>query len=214
MKKIFASIAMMIVICNAALAQKKASFGFTAGASLANFHAKVDGESDDGNSRVGFTAGVFADVPMANNFAFQPAMNFVQKGTTDEQTSGGVTEKAKLNVNCIEIPLNFVYTSNSSNGKFFIGAGPSITFHISGKASYDDGTNSISASLHFGNGEDDALRGMDFGANILAGVVFKKGFLIAVNFNQGFSNLLPGGNSDGKLTSHYFGLRLGYLLKN
>lgn len=211
MKKIFLP-AIIIVLCNSAMAQKT-GFGFTAGTSIANYHSKVDGESDDGNSKIGLTAGIFADVSLSDNFSFQPAVNFVQKGTKDEETSGGITEKIKLNTNCIEVPLNFIYTTKGSTGKFFIGGGPSIAFSVSGKWKYDDGTDSFTETVHFGNSDDDDLKGLDFGANILTGFQFNGGVFIALNYNQGISNLFPGGSSDGKLHSNYFGIKLGYLLK-
>jgi Outer membrane protein beta-barrel domain len=187
--------------------------GFTAGASFSNYHAKVDGETDDGNTLTGLTAGVLVEVPIAKNFSFQPAANFVQKGTKDEQTFEGVTEKVKLTVNAIEVPLNFVYNTTSNSGSFFIGAGPSFAFAVSGKASYDDGTTSVSDDLNFGNSDDDDLKGLDMGANFLAGFRFPNGLFIAANYNTGLSNLLPGGSADGTLKSHYFGIKLGFLLK-
>lgn len=212
MKKIIFPLVVLITFYNSVVAQKT-TFGFTAGTSIANYHAELDGESDNGNSTIGITAGFFADIPFTGNFSFQTGLNFVQKGTKDEQTFGGVTEKVKLIVNSFELPMNFVYSVVSSAGKFSFGAGPSIAFALSGKAEYDDGTTSISQSLNFGNDDDDDLKSLDFGANILAAYEFKSGFLVAVNFNKGFSNLLPGGSSDGKLTSQYFGIKLGYKLK-
>jgi len=57
------------------------------------------------------------------------------------------------------------------------------------------------------------MKGFDFGANIVTGYQSPKGFLIAANFNQGLSNLVPGDAENSSIKSHYFGLRLGYVLK-
>lgn len=188
-------------------------FGFTAGAAFPNYHSRVDGETDNGNSKTGLTAGVLVDIPAGKNFSFQPAVNFVQKGTKDEQTSGGITEKVKLTVNCIEVPLNFLYNAPGNTGNFFIGAGPSLAFALSGKLKYDDGTNSGTEDLKFGSGDNDNMKGLDLGANFLTGYRFPGGLFLSVNYNTGLSNLTPGGSTDGKLKSHYFGIKLGVLLK-
>lgn len=187
-------------------------FGFTAGTAFANYKAKVDGESDNGNSKAGITAGILADIPLGKNFSLQPAVNFVQKGTKDEETFGGVTEKIKLTVNCIEVPLNFLYNAPGNSGNFFIGAGPSLAFALSGKITVDDGTNSTSVDMKFGNADDDNMKGLDLGANFLTGYCFSNGLLLSANYNIGVNNLFPGGSNDGTLKSHYFGIKLGWLL--
>lgn len=188
-------------------------FGFTAGATFSNYKAEFDGESDNGNTLTGITAGVLADIPIGKTISFQPAVNFVQKGTKDEQGSGSETEKVKLTINAIEIPLNIVYNAPGNNGNFFIGAGPTLAFAVSGKAKYEYAGESISEDLEFGNSDDDDLKGLDLGANVMAGYRFPNGVFIAANFNAGLSNLVPGDAEGASLKSHYFGIRLGWLLK-
>ncbi len=188
-------------------------FGFTGGAVFANYNSKIDGESDKGKSKPGLTAGIMIDVPVSKNLSFQPAVNFVQKGAKHEETFGGVTEKVTIGVNCIEVPLNLLYNASGNTGNFFIGAGPSVAFALSGKWKYDDGTNSLTEDIKFGTGDDDLMKGFDLGANFLTGYCFPNGLLLSVNYNMGLSNLNPDVSSDGTLKSSYFGIRLGYLLK-
>lgn len=189
-------------------------FGFTAGATFANYNSKSSGQTDNGNSKTGLTAGILIDIPAGKHFSFQPAVNFVQKGSKDEQTINNVTEKVKINVNSIEVPLNLLYNSNGETGNFFIGAGPSLAFSLSGKFKYEDNSNSLTQKINFGNTDNDDMRGLDLGANFLTGYRFKGGLLFAVNYNAGLSNLVPNGSSDDRTRSHYFGIRLGYLLNN
>ncbi len=213
MKKLFFVVLTVMVTCFSLTAQN-ARFGFTAGAAISNYKAEFDGESDNGNSIVGITAGILADIPISSHFSFQPAANFVQKGTKDEQGTGSETEKVKLTINAIEVPLNFVYNAPGANGSFFVGAGPSFAFAVSGKAKYEYAGESISEDINFGNDEDDDLKGLDIGANVVAGYRFNNGLLIAANFNAGLSNLVPGDVDGASLKSHYFGIRLGWLLKS
>ena len=124
----------------------------------------------------------------------------MQKGTKDEQAG----DKVSITVNSIEVPVNFLYNNNG----FFIGAGPSVSFAVSGKGKFND----LSAKMHFGNSVDDDMKSFDFGANVLTGYQSPGGFLITANFNQGFSNLISASSNNGTLKSHYFGIRLGYML--
>lgn len=183
-------------------------FGFSAGATFANYNSKLNGESDKGDSKPGVTVGVLVDVPVSQHFSFQPAINFVQKGTKEEE--GG--EKVSLGVNCIEVPMNFLYNTAGNSGNFFIGAGPSLAFGLSGKIKFDDGTTSESEDIKFGSGDEDLMKGFDLGANFLAGYAFSNGLFVSANYNMGLSNLNPSGSDDGTLKSSYFGIKLGFLL--
>ena len=203
----------VIATCHIVGNAQNSRFGFTAGAAFANYKTKVGGETDKINSKVGLTAGILVDIPVSKNFSFQPAVNFVQKGTKDEETSGGVTEKIKLNINCIEVPLNLLYNASGNTGNFFIGAGPSLAFALSGKLKYDDGTDALTEKINFGSGDDDDMKGLDLGANVITGYCFPNGLQISAHYNAGLSNLYPGDSEDGTLKSHYFGFKIGLLLK-
>lgn len=187
-------------------------FGLTAGATSANYKFKSDASTESENSKIGITAGLMADIPISKNFSFQPALNFVQKGTKSETTYNNVTEKSSINVSCIEVPFNFLYNAPGNSGNFFIGAGPSFAFAISAISKYDDGSNSTSENLKIGNNDDDNIKAIDMGANFITGYRFKKGLLLSLNYNAGLSNLAPGETNGAKLKSSYFGLKLGYLL--
>jgi Outer membrane protein beta-barrel domain len=184
-------------------------FGFTAGTAIANYTSKVDGETETEKSVAGITIGALVDIAAGKNFSFQPGLNFIQKGTKSEEGN----EKAKLVVNSIELPLNLLYNSHGSNGSFFIGAGPSFAFAISGKLKFDDGTTSEEEDIEFGNSDEDFMKGLDIGANILAGYQLPGGFFFSAGYNAGLNNLFPGGSDDGTLKSHYFSIKLGFLLK-
>jgi len=211
MKKYLLLTSISFLLMHTMLSAQNARLGFSGGVTLANLYAKVDGESDNLDSKIGGTFGVFVDVPVAEHLSFQPALNFVQKGGKDKTEEGGFTEKVRINLNYIEVPLNLLYNSNGSKGNFFIGAGPSFAMGISGKLKYTFEDESESAKVHFGNGEDDDFRGFDFGGNFITGFRTKGGFQFAVNYNYGFSNLFIEGG-DGSLRNSYIGIRLGFLL--
>jgi len=205
MKKTIITLTTATLLMYTAGAQK-ASVGLTAGLTIANYLAKEDGNDETAKSKLGFAAGFIANIPAGKNFMIQTGANWIQKGTKDEGDNGtGGTDKISVTTNSIEIPVNFLYTSKG----FFIGAGPSASFAVSGKLKEND----ISVKAKFGNGDDDIMKTFDFGANILTGYQSPGGFLVMANFNQGFNNLMPSSSSNGTLKSHYFGIRIGYVLK-
>ncbi len=211
MKKIL--FGMMVLLTINTYAQN-IQFGFTGGVSIANYKSKVDGNSESGKAKGGLMIGVLADIPVGKHFSFQPAVNFVQKGTKDEQTYAGITAKYSINVNCIEVPLNFLYNTRGKAGNFFVGAGPSFAVAFSGKGKFTDGTNSETTNLKFGNTDDDNMKSFDLGANFMTGFSMKNGIMFSVNYNAGLNNLFPHGTDDGTLKSSYFGIKLGYLLNS
>lgn len=159
--------------------------GITAGLAFSNYTSKVDGDNESGDSKAGVAVGVVTDVPLGKNLSFQPAVHYVQKGTKNEETSGGETFKMKLNIHCIEVPLNLLYNASSNTGTFFIGAGPTFGFSLSGKISYKSDTGSDSEKIEIGNDPDnDFMKGFDVGANILAGYHLYNGILIATGHNK------------------------------
>lgn len=212
MKKLF-FISIVCVAFHFTSYAQSARLGFNAGVAIANYDSKTGSETTTAKSKTGFTAGILVDVPMGTHFSFQPAVNFVQKGTKDDTTIDGVIYNAQMNVNNIEVPLNFLYNTRGSSGDFFAGLGPSFTYALSGTSKVTGGGNSASTDLHFGSGANDDMKTIDFGANFTAGYCFKGGLLLSANYNAGLSNLLPQASGGDKLSSHYFGIKLGYLLK-
>ena len=205
MKKIVLSLAIIAGFVSVSFAQT--TFGVQAGIAAASMKMEEDGESLDLDSKIGFTLGVVANVGLSENFSFRPALNFVQKGGKEEGEIMGISYKQTMNLNYLELPLNFVYNTSAGSGQFFIGAGPSLSFGLSGKTTAEVDGEEESEDLNFGNG-DDEVKPFEFGGNILAGYQLANGVSISVNYNMGFSNLSNVENSEAK--NKYFGVRLGY----
>jgi len=188
-------------------------FGFAAGAAFANYKAKADGISFSAEVKTGITAGILIDIPVDKNFSFQPALNFVQKGTKYEFSDFGITEESKMTVNLVEVPLNVLFNYPITGGTLFVGAGPSVAFALSGKEKYDDGTQTDENEISFGNDPDnDDMKGLDLGINLLGGFRLTNGLFVSTGFNAGLNNLLPGGSDEGTLKSNYFSVKIGFML--
>ena len=215
MKKFLFSAAVLVSISTYA---QKVRIGITSGVSISNYQIQLDGNKESNKAMAGFAAGIIADIPgdipQFKHFSFQPAINFVQKGSKAEQPFGNATAKSKIIVNYIEMPLNFLYNSRGKAVNFFIGGGPAVAIAISGKAKYDDGTIKLSEKLKFGRTDDASMTRGDLGANIIAGFSLNNGLLFSLNYNAGVINLFPHEAEGARLRSNYFGIKLGYMLSS
>ncbi len=140
------------------------------------------------NSKLGFNLGLLAHIHINSNYAFQPELVFSTQGTAYK--IGGVD--TKLNLNYINIPLNFQYMFD--NG-FRIQAGPQIGLLTSAKLVSGGSTAEMKSSF---NGSDIGLTvGMSY-------VKPSTGFGIDVRYNHGLSNI----NANDITNSYNRGIQL------
>lgn len=209
MKKTIITFISALLLLNYAHAQQS-SFGFTAGATFASYKVTASSISITSKTKTGFTVGITSSIPMGKSFSFEPALNYLQKGGVIKET--GTSDKSTFNY--LELPLNFVYNAGSAKGKFFVGAGLSVSLGLSGKNKYNDGSNTETTDIKFGSDElTDDLKPFEAGINFLAGYQFKGGFLVAANYNAGLSNIAVTSDGDNsKAHNRYFGVRIGYMI--
>ncbi len=185
---------------------QSARFGFDAGILSSMAKVTQDGTTSSSKSRIGFNVGVLADVELSKNWSFQPGLSFLQKGGKDSE---GDTE-ADVSINYLELPLNFVFHADRKKGGFIAGAGPCLSYGLSGKAKVTSGGVTISEPIHFGSSSNDDLKRFEFGGNILAGYEFANGLFLTANYNAGFSNISA--DSQSKWKNSYFGFRIGFVI--
>jgi len=210
MKKILFVPAFIIFTVSLASAQSSSRLGFSAGVVYANMSIKdILLVKENGEGKVGVTFGVLYDVPMMNNGSFQPALNFVQKGTKEIAIVG---DTLNLRLNYIEIPLNVLFKFGHSSGNFMIGGGPAVALGISGKETRTSNGTTTNTDISSGDDVGDHYKGIDFGLNVQGGFEFSNGFFIAVNYTHGVNSLFADASPSGQLWNRCFGLRFGYLL--
>jgi hypothetical protein len=224
MKRLF--ILSIILSSTVIVYAQKASFFVTAGTTVATFKSESSSQgSFNGKGKLGFTGGISANIRIAKDFNFQPALFYTQKGGKINETEifSGETATAtgKVTLNYLEMPLNFLYTSNAGKGKFFIGAGPSLGLGIGGKgnltATFNGETNALAFDVKFdGKNSDNVtdenlhLKAFEVSGNVLAGYQFAVGVTLTAGYNFGLSNISPDSGQTWK--NNYFGIRLGYRL--
>jgi len=204
--------ALLIAIVVTAAAQK-CRFGITAGINSAKMAAKYSGITVHTDGRIGMMAGVNCEIKIAEQFSLQPALNFVQKGYKYKETDVNYIYTDEVRINYFEVPVNVLFKPRMKQVQFFMGAGPSLAFAISGKEKENDNGVIDEWDIKFGNNElEDDMKGIDVGLNMLTGVELRSGLSFSINYNLGLTSLVPGGNSgDGTIKNRYIGFTLGYM---
>jgi len=135
--KNFITVALAALVISTAASAQKPIFGFNGGTAISSFREKGEGETYTADSRVGFTAGVVADIPLNKSVSFQPGLQFTKKGGADKGNIQGYDWNYTMTLNYIELPLNFLCKTKPRNTKFNAGGGPSMALGVSGKEKLD-----------------------------------------------------------------------------
>ncbi len=192
---------------------QRVSLGVEAGINLANLANQYEGETVSGQIKVGFNGGLFANIPVSRNLSIQPGVKYSLKGSqytrnTDSAGStllGGISHyesKNKLSLHYVEIPVNFVYTfgKEGSPSKFFVGAGPYVSFLVNAQERYKlketlsngqtaDDVNGI-ANLEIGNNTGfDNLKRTDYGAQAFIGYKLNNNWFVKAGGQAGFQEI-------------------------
>jgi hypothetical protein len=190
----------------------KTTFGVRAGVNFQNINGKnANGNDLKNDIATGFHAGVNAEVPLGTGFYLQPGVLYSQKGTEFDNDN-------QVKLNYIEVPVNFVYKPILGTGRMLLGFGPYVGFGLGGKVKtasterdveYEKTVNSSTPSLTAG-----VYKGVDAGANFLAGYEFAKNISFQVNAQLGLLNINPefqgASNDESKWKHTGFGVSLGY----
>ncbi|MBO9566334.1 MAG: PorT family protein [Niastella sp.] len=188
------------------------TFGIRAGVNFQNLNGKFAGVDMENKLKAGFNVGVNAEIPLADEFYIQPGLLFTTKGAkADDDADNG-----KININYLELPVNFLYKPVLGTGKLLLGFGPYAGYAIGGKIKSDDGDmdlkfeKSVSTPLQ----AIYTFRRFDFGANLLAGYEFNNKLSFQLNAQLGLTNISPeitGTDADDYKTKNTgFGVSLGY----
>lgn len=194
------------------------SLGVQGGAVMSNVSGKqtLFEISSKPKSKFSWQAGLMADIPLGESgFRFIPELKFVNKGFKAEEDILGVgTATGSVNLSYIELPVNFGYALDLGGAQLVLGAGPYAALGIIGKAKYEVNLSGTSQSteedIKFGSNQDE-LKPLDFGANLMAGLLLENGLMVKANYSLGLANASNIPNSTFKNT--YMGLSLVYFFK-
>ncbi|WP_312075940.1 porin family protein [Chryseobacterium sp.] len=174
-------------------------FGIKAGMNVASL--SKDAGLEDQKSKIGFNAGAFVNIPVAESFSIQPEVLYNQLGakveSRDEFTVGGTTtrnvESYSTNLDYITVPLMFQYNFIPN---FYLEAGPEFGFMISAKNKGDrttttttGSTTSTSTASYTDDINKDNLNTFNFGVGIGAGYYFTDNIGVTARYTAGVTDV-------------------------
>lgn len=198
-------------------------FGIKGGLNLANLKYEARDESNgipNAKSLQSFQAGIIVDFSIGEWFSFQPGMMLTGKGSKVKYSGTLGTFTQKVNPIYIEVPANILFKpSIGTNTRVYFGAGPYIALGIAGRSSSDAqasiGSYYTDHKLKFGNGNNDDLKRIDIGGNVLAGLEFGNSFMVGAQYGMSLINNAPGGNNDAPniLKNKVFSITAGLIFR-
>ena len=174
-------------------------FGIKAGMNVSSL--SKDASLQDQKSKIGFNAGVFAHIPLAESFSVQPEVLYSQYGakveSVNEFTALGTTtrtvESYSTHLDYITVPVMFQYKFVPN---FYVEAGPEFGFMVTAKDKGDrtttttSGSNSSTSTASYTEDIDkDNLNTFNFGLGLGAGYYFTDNFGITARYVAGLTDV-------------------------
>lgn len=200
MKKTMLSLAALLI---AAAAFSQTAFGLKAGPDFASYTLKTGGTKSTSDLKTNVALGVFADIPLATDFYFQPNLMYEGKGGNAKSSD----QKTRLSY--LTLPLDLMYKPSLGSAKVFVGFGPYLGVGLSGKTKSTSSNGTTVSVDPFKQSE--GLKRFDAGADLEAGYQFSQGLQLGLNTEMGLVNLQQGGNSSNAFHNTSFGVFAGYV---
>ena len=205
------------------------SIGIKAGPDFSRFVNAVqgnDGSGDISTLKSGtitqYYGGVFADIPLdtMKRFYLRPGVEYVGAGgimnsTGDYYNANGFQPSTKYTLHYVDVPVEFLYSPGFAWGRPWIGIGLYTGALVNGTTKTDG---SSSQSVMIGNKANDNFGRFDFGYNFTIGLATKVGFLFGIDYQHGFSRIVPDAMlQTGKVRlstrNAVWGLHVGWVFK-
>lgn len=186
-------------------------FGLKGGVNLPKYKYVDDdaNTSTESKSTVNFNLTGYADIPVSSYFSVQPGISLQGKGAKVEYNNDNKWED---NVLSIEVPVNLLANLPVGPGHIYLGGGPYAGFNIAGQRKTTLLGVSKEDDLKFGKSDNDDLKALDFGFNVLAGYQLASGLNFGAGYGFGLTNLRPTSNSNtnGEVNNRLWSFTVGY----
>jgi len=189
-------------------------FGIKAGMNVSSL--SKDSSLEDQKSKIGFNAGVFATIPVAESFSIQPELLYSQYGSKAVynnviNSNNSVKRSYTTDLGYITVPVMFQYNFIPN---FYVEAGPEFGFNVVAKQKFDQTTVIGGTTTTTSGTEDinkDNLNTFNFGIGLGAGYYFTDNIGITARYVAGVTDVAKNrpSNSDA-VRNNVFQVGLAY----
>lgn len=170
------------------------------------------------DNNLGVHLGLTYNFLINRNFAIEPGAMVIKKGTQFNEDYFGASIEYKMNINYIEVPLNFklLLPLLEENKNFYLSAGPYLSYAISGKykAKFDDNGDieKDDVAINIGTDkDDDEIKPMDMGLTFGLGFDLED-ITIGAAYDLGLSNIVTDTANGQTVKNRAFIVSLGIKL--
>ncbi|UTX49439.1 porin family protein [Chryseobacterium sp. MA9] len=182
------------------------SFGVKGGMNVSSL--SKDSGLDDQKSKIGFNAGVFANIPLAASFSVQPEVLYSQYGNKSDFTALGTKYSASTKLDYIAVPVMFQYNLIPN---LYVEAGPEFGFMVSAKNKLKNESNGDSTTS---DNYKDNFNTFNFGIGLGAGYYFTPNLGLTARYVAGLTDIAknrPSGSD--AVRNNVFQVGLAYKFK-
>ncbi len=228
MKKLFIVLAVIFSLtANSVFAQydddRLVYWGIKAGVNMQSLRGTdAMGDKLNADYKVGFHAGIKADLYISEILYLRPELMYTVKGAETKNNTTTISQELSY----VELPVSAVLKPVAGSGRFVLGAGPYIAYGVSGKKKIKSGSNSVELDAKFKNEITSTeyanaalntayfVKPWDYGANLFVGYELNNGLSIQFNGQLGLAEINPKAaeiNADKTSWKNIgFGASLGY----
>jgi outer membrane immunogenic protein len=157
-------------------------FGIKGGMNVSSL--SNDGTLDDQGSKIGFNAGVFANIPVASSFSIQPEVLYSQYGDKYDETISGNRYSSARHLDYVAVPVMFQYNFIPN---LYVEAGPEFGLLVNAKNKLKNETNND--TLNESGDYKDSLNKFNFGIGLGAGYYFTDNIGITARYVAGLTDI-------------------------
>ncbi len=173
----------------------------------------ITGSNDRGEEKgkLVMKGGFGAEFPLGSNFILMPSVEYAQKGWKWEYTmSNDDKTEVTTTLHYVQVPVMMAYRVNMAKTNMTLKFGPYVAYCVNGKSKEKNyGTYEDTFEYDFFGENGDKAKRTDVG--IIGGLDFElHRFVIGVEYEKGFRNILRYYNSDKKVTNSSLYMTLGY----
>lgn len=201
--------------------QSPVTFGIKGGVNISTISYTYDNGwmYSDQKAKIGFNAGVFANIPISGKFSVQPEILYNGLGAKVEYSMtfdpGPMTRlegKETLSLHYLSVPVMFQYNVIPD---LYVEAGPEFGFLLGGRSKGDwtDTTDNITTTTSYSNKISNSIfNKFNFGIGIGAGYYFTQNLAATARFTAGLTDIYKSGNSN-TVRNNAFQIGLAYTFK-